>query len=107
MRGNIFIVKKCKTFQFGLIFINEIDEFELKGGKIMARKKKKKSKKSKKSGDILIVQSKVRDYIKNHGDYNIGSDLFDAVSDKVSVLLEDAAKRASENGRKTVQARDV
>jgi len=72
---------------------------------IMARKKKS-SKKAKKA-EILVVQSKVREHVKTLGDYNIGSDLMAAVSDRVGQLLQDAADRAAGNGRKTIQARDV
>ena len=75
----------------------------------MARKKKAKKSSTKKStkAEILVVQSKVREAIKGLGDYNVGSDLMAAVSAKVEGLLADAAKRANDNGRKTIQARDV
>ena len=75
----------------------------------MAKKKATKSSSStkKKSGEVLVVQSKVRDYIKSVGDYNVGSDLMGAVSSKVEDMLSDAAMRAKDNGRKTIQARDV
>ncbi len=68
---------------------------------------KKKAKKAKSSGEILVVQSKVREYLKGQGDYNIGSDLVGAVSSRVEEVLQSAAKRAKDNGRKTIQARDV
>ena len=84
--------------------LRDVDKIA-KGGKQMA--KKKAAKKAKKAVEMLIVQSKVRDFLKNKGDFNIGSDLFEAVSIKVQGLLEDAARRAKENGRKTIQARDV
>jgi len=67
----------------------------------------KRKRKSKKSNDILVVQSKVREHIKGLGDFNIGSDLMEAVSTKVEDLLQAATRRASDNGRKTIQARDV
>ena len=63
--------------------------------------------KKKKEVEILVVQSKVRDFLKSQGDYNIGSDLVAAVSGRVETVLKDAARRAKENGRKTIQARDV
>ena len=71
----------------------------------MAKKKAKKS--AKKETEILVVQSKVREYLKAEGDYNIGSDLVGAVSGRVANILADAAQRAKDNGRKTIQARDV
>lgn len=73
----------------------------------MAKKKSKKSGGKKSAGEILVVQSKVREYLKGQGDYNIGSDLVGAVSMRVESVLSDAARRAKENGRKTIQARDV
>lgn len=73
----------------------------------MAKKKAVKKGKKKESGEILVVQSKVREYLKNQGDYNIGSDLVGAVSGRVEEVLNDAARRAKDNGRKTIQARDV
>ena len=77
----------------------------------MARKKssnKKTAKKtSSKKGEILVVQSKVREHVKGLGDFNIGSDLMGAVSARVESIMADASKRASDNGRKTIQARDV
>lgn len=71
----------------------------------MAKKKAKAKPKS--PVPMLVVQSKIREYLKGKGDYNIGSDLFDAVSGRVAEFLDDAARRAKNNGRKTIQARDV
>ena len=68
---------------------------------------KKKAAAKKSSGEILVVQSKVREYLKGQGDYNIGSDLVGAVSGRVEEVLSSAARRAKDNGRKTIQARDV
>ncbi|MHA2503746.1 MAG: hypothetical protein ACXAE3_12865 [Candidatus Kariarchaeaceae archaeon] len=77
----------------------------------MARKKKaaakKPAKKASKKSEILVVQSKVREHVKGLGDFNIGSDLMGAVSARVESMLADASKRAGDNGRKTIQARDV
>jgi histone H3/H4 len=73
----------------------------------MAKKKAKKSGGTKKPGEILIVQSKVRDHIKGLGEYNIAGDVMEALSARVSRLLEDAVRRANDNGRKTVKGRDI
>ncbi len=54
----------------------------------------------------LVVQSKVREYIKSTGDYNVAGDFLDALNYKVSVLVAASATRAKNNGRKTVQGRD-
>lgn len=52
----------------------------------------------------LIVQAAVKEEL---GEMNVASDLYDALDDEVSELLEDASRRAEENDRKTVQARDL
>ena len=49
---------------------------------------------------MMIVQSKVREYIKELGDYKVGGDLLKALEEKL-------AGRAKANGRKTVSARDL
>lgn len=51
-----------------------------------------------------IVKSAVKDEL---SDMNVSSDFYDALDEDVSELLEDAARRASDNDRKTVQARDL
>ena len=56
---------------------------------------------------MMIVQSKVRDYIKELGDYKVGGDLLKALDDVLAGLLKKAANRAKANGRKTVSARDL
>ena len=52
----------------------------------------------------LIVKAAVKDAIENR---NVSADFYDALDDEVQNLLEDAARRADANGRKTVQARDL
>lgn len=52
----------------------------------------------------LIVKAAVKDEI---GEMNISSDFYDALDEDVSNLLENAARRAEENDRKTVQPRDL
>lgn len=51
----------------------------------------------------LIVKAAVKDTI----DGNVSADFYDALDEDVRDLLKDAAWRASENTRKTVQARDL
>lgn len=53
---------------------------------------------------MLVVKSKIKE---NVGDLNVSSDLANALDAAVKELIEKAAKRAKENGRKTVQARDL
>ncbi|MFB6070004.1 MAG: DUF1931 family protein [Halanaeroarchaeum sp.] len=52
----------------------------------------------------LIVKAAVKEAL---ADKNVASDFYDALDDKVADLLQDAARRAEENGRKTVQPRDL
>ncbi|MFC6837356.1 DUF1931 domain-containing protein [Halomarina ordinaria] len=52
----------------------------------------------------LIVKAAVKDAL---NDMNVASDFYDALDSEVQELLEDAARRASENDRKTVQPRDL
>ncbi|MFC6964997.1 DUF1931 domain-containing protein [Halocatena marina] len=51
----------------------------------------------------LIVKAAVRDAI----DGNVSGDFYDALDEEVHELLNEAARRAEENTRKTVQARDL
>ena len=52
----------------------------------------------------LIVKAAVKEAL---DDMNVASDFYDALDDEVEELLEDAARRAEENDRKTVQPRDL
>jgi histone H3/H4 len=60
-------------------------------------------------GDLLVVQSKVKETAKKFGgkDLRFSGDAVKALSTKVEGLLKDAAKRAKENGRKTVKPQDL
>ena len=51
-----------------------------------------------------IVKAAVKEHL---ADQNVSSNFYDALDDEVSDLLEDAAQRAEDNDRKTVQARDL
>ena len=52
----------------------------------------------------LIVKAAVKEEL---GEMNVSSDFYGALNDEVGELLEDAARRADENDRKTVQPRDL
>lgn len=52
----------------------------------------------------LIVKAAVKDAL---GEMNVSSDFYDALDVEVQDLLDDAGRRAEENGRKTVQQRDL
>ncbi|GJQ59933.1 MAG: hypothetical protein D8M57_13995 [Candidatus Scalindua sp. AMX11] len=66
----------------------------------MAKKSKKKER------EILVVASKIRDYIKEK-DCNTSGEFISELSDTVYCLIDKAINRAQENGRKTIQAKDV
>ena len=51
-----------------------------------------------------IVKAAVKEEL---SEMNVSSDFYDALDEEVSTLLEDAAQRASDNDRKTVQPRDL
>lgn len=56
--------------------------------------------------EILIVQSKVRDAVKQHGK-SMSSDFPEKISEKVDALIAEAVQRASDNGRATVMGKDA
>ena len=55
--------------------------------------------------EMLLVASKVRQLIKDAG-CNTAGDALDGLNGYVGWLVQQAAKRAAENGRKTVRAHD-
>jgi histone H3/H4 len=52
----------------------------------------------------LIVKSAVKEQLDG---MNVAADFYDSLDEEVAELLEDAARRADANGRKTVQPRDL
>jgi histone H3/H4 len=52
----------------------------------------------------LIVKAAVKEEL---DDKNVASDFYEALDEEVTDLLEDAARRAEANGRKTVQPLDL
>ncbi|SEO19424.1 hypothetical protein SAMN05216388_100980 [Halorientalis persicus] len=52
----------------------------------------------------LVVKSTVKEAL---DDKNVAGDFYEALNDEVEEVLEDAARRAEENDRKTVQPRDL
>lgn len=71
----------------------------------MAKAKKKSGGGSSKPTEMLLVSSKVRQMIKDAG-CNTAGDALDGLNAYVGWLVAQAAKRAGENGRKTVRAHD-
>ncbi len=71
-----------------------------------------KAKKGKSAGggngrpaEMLLVSSKVRQMIKDAG-CNTAGDALDGLNGYVGWLVQQATKRATENGRKTVRSHD-
>ena len=62
--------------------------------------------KSSKSKDIIVVSSKVKEYIKSQ-ECLTSSEVVEALSSKVYACLDEAINRANGNGRKTVTAKDI
>jgi histone H3/H4 len=56
--------------------------------------------------DVLVVVSKVKDYIKAKADMNTSDSVKDLLSEKVRQLCDDAIDKARSEGRKTVMDRD-
>jgi len=59
----------------------------------------------KKEKEMLLVGSKTKEALKEF-DVNVAGDALDGLNDVVYWYVEQAAKRAKENGRKTVRAHD-
>ncbi len=66
----------------------------------MAEEAKKSEEKS------LVVKSTVGDYLRAK-DVKVSSDLYDELNVILKGLLDRAAKRAGDNGRKTVMVQDL
>ena len=54
--------------------------------------------------ELLVVRSKIKDLAK---DMNVAGDFAEALSAKVEELIKEAARRAKDNKRSTVQSRDL
>jgi len=78
----------------------------LKTKKTKTAKTSKKVKKEKEEVPTLLVQSKVRDYIKSN-EYRCGGEFLEAFNAKVYKELKIAIKRCGENGRATLRAADA
>ncbi len=65
-----------------------------------------KKKAAKKPKEMLLVQSKVKDHVRQAG-FMCSSDLIDQLNDEVAEMLQKAVERAEANGRKTARASDV
>lgn len=57
--------------------------------------------------DILIVTSKVKNYIKEKGGMNTAASVADALSEKVRAICDEAMDNARSAKRKTVRGTDI
>ena len=56
--------------------------------------------------DVLVVVSRLKQYVKARFDMNTSDTVLDSLSDEVRRLCDRAARNAREDGRKTILARD-
>ncbi|MCO4794588.1 MAG: hypothetical protein KC493_12790 [Bacteriovoracaceae bacterium] len=68
--------------------------------------KKKAKKKATKKKDMLLVGSKTKEALKGKG-YNVSSDALDAMNEYVYWLVDQAQKKCTANGRKTIRPYDI
>lgn len=54
--------------------------------------------------DLVVVRSKIKE---NAEGCNVSGDFANALNDKVTALIKEAAERAKANGRKTVSSKDL
>ena len=78
----------------------------------MAKKKKRAKKKAAKkrtarkaSKEMLLVGSKTKQALKDHG-VNVAGDAIDNLNEMVYWYIDQAVKRATANGRKTIRGHD-
>lgn len=57
--------------------------------------------------EMLIVGSKTKDALKGGGKYNVSSDALSALNEYVYWLVDQAQKRCTANGRKTIRNHDI
>lgn len=56
--------------------------------------------------DVLIVTSKLKNYIKAKHDMNTSGNVPERLSDKIRSLVDEACMKAKSDGRKTLMDRD-
>jgi len=76
-----------------------------KATKKKTSKARKSPKKAPKTAEMLLVGSKVKNTIRAHG-MNVAGDAAEGLNMVMHWYIDQAAKRAAANGRKTVRAHD-
>jgi histone H3/H4 len=59
------------------------------------------------SNEVLVVASKIKNYIKDAGDMKTSGNVLQALSDRLRSLCDEAIQSARSDGRKTVLDRDI
>ncbi len=57
-------------------------------------------------GEVLVVISKLKNYVRNQSGFNTAGSVAPAISNMVRVLCDRAIESAKKDGRKTVMDRD-
>ncbi|PIK15155.1 hypothetical protein [Halobacteriovorax sp. JY17] len=71
-----------------------------------AKKAAPKKKTTAKKKDMLLVGSKTKEALKGKG-YNVSSDTLEAMNEYVYWLIDQAQKKCTANGRKTIRPYDI
>lgn len=56
--------------------------------------------------EVLVVASKVKNYIRAKSDMNTAANVLEVLSDKIRAMCDQAVENARSDGRKTVKDRD-
>lgn len=57
-------------------------------------------------GEVLVVQSKMKDFVRSKG-CNVSSDVMSGLNERIQTVLTEAVARCKSNGRKTLRAADL
>jgi len=58
------------------------------------------------ANEVLVVASKLKNYIRDKSSMNTSANVMQAVSDKIREMCDQAIENAKSDGRKTVMDRD-
>jgi histone H3/H4 len=57
--------------------------------------------------EMLLVGSKTKDALRGGGKYNVSNDALEALNSKIHWLIDQAQRRCTANGRKTLRGHDI
>jgi histone H3/H4 len=60
-----------------------------------------------KTQEMLLIGSKTKNALKGGGKYNVSSDALEALNSQMHWLVDQAQKRCTANGRKTIRNHDI